>query len=107
LRNNLSWGDQQILEPVDEVADICVISYIQKRKAIVQRTTKRRRITLDQSIVVTIKENLIITTDAHMYELIGIGKSLSYAAQDRARRDEKELADTQEELEHLRHLVEY
>jgi hypothetical protein len=41
LRNNLSWGDQQIPEPVDEVADIYAISYDQKRKAIIQRTAKR------------------------------------------------------------------
>jgi hypothetical protein len=41
LRNNLTWGDQQIPESVDEVADIYVISYDQKRKTIIQRTTKR------------------------------------------------------------------
>jgi hypothetical protein len=84
-----------------------VISYDQKRKAIVQRTAKKRRITLDQSILITTEENLINTVDARASELIGVGKSLSDAAQDRARRDEKELADTLKELEHLCHLVEY
>jgi hypothetical protein len=48
--------------------------------------------------MVTKKENLIITEDARTSELIGIGEALSDAAQDRARRDEKELADTQEDL---------
>jgi hypothetical protein len=62
---------------------------------------------LDQSILVTTEENLINTADARMSELIGVGKSLSDAAQDRARRDEKELADTLKELEHLCHLVKY
>jgi predicted RNA-binding protein len=62
---------------------------------------------LDQSILITIEENLINTADDHASELIGVGKSLSDAAQDRARRDEKELADTLKELEHLRHLAEY
>jgi hypothetical protein len=57
--------------------------------------------------VVTTEENLISTADARMSELIGVGKSLSDVAQDRARRDEKELADTREELEHLCHLVKY
>jgi hypothetical protein len=57
--------------------------------------------------MVTTEENLINTADARTSELIGIGKSLSDAAQDRARRDEKELADTREELEHLHHLVKY
>jgi hypothetical protein len=41
LRNNLSWGDQQTPELVDEVAYIYAISYDQKRKAIIQRTAKR------------------------------------------------------------------
>jgi hypothetical protein len=107
LGNNLTWGDQQIPEPVDEVADIYAISYDQKRKAIIQRTAKKRRITLDHSILVTTEENLINTTEARTSELIGMGKSLSDATQDRARRDEKELAATLKELEHLHHLAEY
>jgi hypothetical protein len=84
-----------------------VISYDQKRKVIVQRTVKRRRITMDQSIVVTIEENVINTAYARMSELIDVGKSISDVAHDRSRRDEKELADTREELEHLHHLVKY
>jgi hypothetical protein len=35
LGNNLTWGDQQILDLVDEVTNIYVISYDQKRKAII------------------------------------------------------------------------
>jgi hypothetical protein len=107
LGNKLTWGDQQIPEPVDEVADIYAISYDQKRKAIVQRTAKKRRISLDHSILVTTEENLINTADAQTSELIGVGKSLSDATLDRARRDEKELATTLKELEHLCHLAEY
>jgi hypothetical protein len=61
-----------------------VISYDQKRKAIIQRTAKKRRITLDHSILVTTEENLINTADAHASELIGMEKSLSDVAQDRA-----------------------
>jgi hypothetical protein len=41
LGDNLTWGDQQIPEPVDEVAYIYAISYDQKRKAIVQRSAKK------------------------------------------------------------------
>jgi len=59
LGNTLTWGDHQIPEHVDEVADIYVIVYDQRRKAIVQRTTKNRRITLDRSILITIEENFI------------------------------------------------
>jgi hypothetical protein len=76
LGNKLTWDDQQIPKPVDEVVDIYAISYNQKRKAIVQRMEKKRRISLDHSILVTTKENLINTLDARMFEQIGIGKSL-------------------------------
>jgi hypothetical protein len=61
LGNMLTWGDQQIPEPMDEVADIHAITYDQKWKSIVQRTTKKRRITLDHSILITTEENLINT----------------------------------------------
>jgi len=106
LGNKLTWGNQQIPDLVDKVADIYVISYDQKRKDIVQRTAKKIRITLDHSMV-TIEENLINTADAWMSKLIGLGKALSDATLDRARRDKKELDATLKELEHLRHLVEY
>jgi hypothetical protein len=36
----ITWGDQQIPEPMDEVANIHAISYEWKRKYIIQRTTK-------------------------------------------------------------------
>jgi hypothetical protein len=86
LGNTLTWGDQQIPKPVDEVADIYVISYDRKRKAIVQRTAKKRRITLDHSILITTEENLINTADAQMSELIGVGKALSDATLDRSQK---------------------
>jgi hypothetical protein len=53
LGNMLTWGDQQIVEPVDEVVDIQAISYDRKRKSIMKRTTKKRRLTLDRSILIT------------------------------------------------------
>jgi hypothetical protein len=60
--------------------DIYVISYNQKRKAIMQRNAKKRKITVDYSILVTTKEILINTTNARTYELIGLGRTLSDAA---------------------------
>jgi hypothetical protein len=77
LGNILTWGDQQILESVDEVEDIYVIYYVQKRKAIIQRTTKKRKITLDHFVFVTIEENLINTAGACTTKLISMGKALS------------------------------
>jgi hypothetical protein len=64
LGNTLTWGDQQIPELVDEVAYIYANSYDQKRNTIIQRTAKKRRITLDHSILVTTEENLINTSNA-------------------------------------------
>jgi DNA repair ATPase RecN len=92
---------------VDEVADIQAISYDRKRKAIIQWTTKKRRITLDHSILITTEENLINIENARTSELIGIGREISDATLDRAKRDEKELATALKELEHLCHLAKY
>jgi hypothetical protein len=107
LGNTLTRGDQQIPESVDEVADIHAIAYDQKRKAIVQRTTKKRRIMLDRSILITTEENLINTEDARTSEFISVGMAISDATLDRDKQDEKELVATLKELEHLRHLDKY
>jgi hypothetical protein len=96
LGNTLTWGDQQIPEPVDEVADIHAIAYDRKRKSIIQRTTKKRRITLDRSILITTEEHLINTEHAKTSELIGTGMEITDATLDRAKRDEKELVSRPE-----------
>jgi hypothetical protein len=92
---------------VDEVINIHSITYDQKRKAIIYRTTKKRRITLDCSILITTKENLINTKHSKMCKLIDIGMSIIDATLDRAKRDEEELATSLKELEHFRHLEKY
>jgi hypothetical protein len=92
---------------VDEVADIYVISYDRKKRAIIQRTMKKRRITLDRSILITTEEDLINTENARTSELIDVGMAISDATLDRAKRDEKELVVTLKELDHLCHLDEY
>jgi hypothetical protein len=89
---------------VDEVADRYAISYDQKRKFIVQQTTKKRRITLDCSVLTTTEEELINTKNDRTYELIGAGREISDATLERDRRDEKELVVALKEIEHLRHL---
>jgi hypothetical protein len=66
---------------------------------------KKRRITLDHSILITTEENLINTENARTSELIGMGMAISDATLDRAKWDEKELVASLKELEHLRHLV--
>jgi hypothetical protein len=81
-------GSKQIPEPVDEVADIIAISYDWKRKAIMKRTTKKRRITLDHSILITIEEKLMNTEHAKTSKLIDAGMAITDATLDREKRDE-------------------
>jgi hypothetical protein len=105
--NNLTQGEQQIPEPVDEITDIQVITYDRKRKAIIKRTTKKRRLTLDSSILITTEEKLLSTEHAKTSELIDVGMAITDATLGRARRDEKELATALKDLDHLCHLVKY
>jgi hypothetical protein len=105
--NTLTWGDQQIHELVDEVANIHVITYDRKRKVIVQSTTKKKRITLDRSILNTTEKKLINIEDARTSELIDVGMAISDATLDRPKWDEKELVAAMKELENLRHLAKY
>jgi hypothetical protein len=83
----LTWGDQKIPEPMDEVADIHAIAYDQKRKYIIYRTTNKRRITLDLSILITTKENLINTEHAKTSKLIGVQMEITNATLERVKRD--------------------
>jgi hypothetical protein len=103
----LTWGDQQIPKPVDEVVDIHAISYDRKRKSIVKRTTKNRRITLDRSILITMEEKLMNTEHAKTSELINAGIEITYATLDKEKRDEEDLAAALKDLEHLCHLEKY
>jgi hypothetical protein len=92
---------------VDEVSDIHAIDYDWKRKVIVHRTSKKRRITLDLSILITTKEHMINTEHAKMSELIDAGMEITDATLDRDKKNEEEFAPTLKELEHLRHLDKY
>jgi hypothetical protein len=107
LGNTLTWGDQKIPEPMDEVANIHTIYYDRKRKAIIQTTTKKRRITLELSILITTEEHLINIEHSKMSELIDAGMEITDATLEISKRDEEELTATLKELEHLFHLAKY
>ena len=100
LRNTLTWGEQQIPKHVDEVVDIQEITFDRKRKSIMKRTTKKRRLTLDSSILITTEEKLLNTKHTKTSELIGVGMAIKDATLDRERIDENELL-LHKELEHL------
>jgi hypothetical protein len=105
--NTLTWGEQQIPEPVDEVADIQAIAYDRERKFIMKRTTKKRRLTLDNLILIATKEKFLNIEHAKTSELIGTRMAITDATLDRVRRHEKELATALKELKNLRHLEKY
>jgi hypothetical protein len=107
LGNTLLWGDQQILELVDEIVDIQVIAYEWKRKAMMRRTIKKRKLTLNSTLFITTKDTLFDTESAKMTELIRAGMDINDAALDRKKKDEREVASMKKELEHLRNQVEY
>jgi hypothetical protein len=91
MGNTLTWGEHQIPEPMDEVIDIQSITYDRKMKAIMKRTTKKRRLTLDNSILITIEQKLISTEHAKTSKLIGARMAITDATLDRVRKDEEEL----------------
>jgi hypothetical protein len=83
LGNTLTWGEKQIPELVDEVTSIQQIAYDRNIKSIMKRTTKKRRITLDISILITTKEKLISIEHAKMSELIRTGMEITDTTLDR------------------------
>jgi hypothetical protein len=103
----LTWGEQQIPEPVDEIIDIQAIAYDRKMKVIMKRTTKKMTVTLDSLIIITTEEKFLNTEHTKMSELIGTGMAIKDATLNRARRYEKEMVISLKELEHLCHLEKY
>jgi hypothetical protein len=71
-----------------------------------QRTTNKRRITLDRSILITMEENLINTEHAKTSELIDAGMVITNVTLDREKWDEEELATSLKELEHFHRFYE-
>jgi hypothetical protein len=107
LGNTLTWEEQQIPELIDEVTNIQSIAYDRKRKSLMKRTTNKRRLRLDNSILITTEDKLLNIEHANTSELIGAGMAITDGTLDRERRYEKEIATALKELENLRHLVKY
>jgi hypothetical protein len=92
---------------MDEVADIHAIAYDWKRKDIMYRTTKKRRITLDHSILITMEEKLINTEHAKTSELIDVGMEIKMPPWIEKKGMKRSWYVALKELEHLRHLEKY
>jgi hypothetical protein len=74
---------------------------------VVRRTGKKRRITLDNVVMITTEETLLDARQSRVSELLGEGIAISSATIDREKEDEREVESMREELAHLRHQVEY
>jgi len=88
LGNALLGGDQSIPEPVDEVADVESIAYDRKRQVVFKRTNKKRRLTLDIVVMITMEETMLDAKQSKVSELLGAGMAISNATINKAREDE-------------------
>jgi hypothetical protein len=64
-----------------------------------KRTTKKRKLTLDSSILITSEEKVLSAKHAKMFEIIRAGMAITDATLD--------LVAALKELEHIRHLEKY
>jgi hypothetical protein len=65
MSNILSWGDQIIPHPVEEVADLESFSYDKKQKYI-KITHRKRKVSLDSSVLRTTDKVIIDTKKYNM-----------------------------------------
>jgi hypothetical protein len=72
-----------------------------------KRTTKKRRITLDHSILITTEEKLVSMEHAKTSELMEARMEITYATLIKVKKDEEEMATVMKDLEHLCHLEKY
>jgi len=92
---------------VDEVVNIQEIVYDRKRKDVMRSTTKKRRLTLDNKLLITTKETLLNRENAKTTNMIRARMAITDATLNIEKRDEKELAASNKGLDHLCHLVKY
>jgi len=85
LSNTISWGDQPIPEPVDEVVDVKTIAYDRKRQVGIRRTRMKRRLTLDNAVLITMEETMLDVKHSKVRKILGAGMAISTTTMDRAR----------------------
>jgi hypothetical protein len=66
------------------------ISYDKKRKDTKKRTVKKRKLTLDRTMFITMEETLFDTEHAKMTKLIRDGMAIMNATLNRENKDEEE-----------------
>jgi hypothetical protein len=92
---------------LDEVVDIEAIAYEHKIQLVVKRTTRKRNITLDNTMFITTEETLLDSEKYKVSKILGEGVAISQSTIDRAKEDEMEVHSMRRYLERLRHQVEY
>jgi hypothetical protein len=77
---------------VDEFIDIQEITYDKKMKDVMRRKIKKRKITLNKTLLITREEMLFDKENYNMTELIREGMDITDTTLDRGERDEREVA---------------
>jgi hypothetical protein len=75
---------------MDEIVDVQAIAYDRKRKLVMKRMVKKRKLTLDSTLLITMEEILFDIEHTKMTELIKVGMAITGATLDRAKKDEEE-----------------
>jgi hypothetical protein len=76
-------------------------------KVLMRRTIKKRKLTLNRTLLITTEETLFDIENDKMTELIRVGMAITDATLDMEKRDEREVASMKKELDHLRHQAKY
>jgi hypothetical protein len=81
----LAWGDKKIPEPLDEVVDIEAITYDKKIQVSVRRTSRKRKLNLDNTMVMTVEETLLDAKKDKVNEMLGAVVAISHATIDKSK----------------------
>jgi len=94
----LAWGDKKIPKPLDEVVDIEAITYDKKIQVSVTRASRKRKLNLDNTMVMTVEETLLDAKKDKVNEMLGAVVAISHATIDKEREDDREVVAMRIEL---------
>jgi hypothetical protein len=106
VENILSWVDQPILDPLEDVSDLEMIDYNRERKYC-QADPKRKKEDLDTTILCTIEEHVIDTKRARLSDLLSTGLAISHATMDKAIFEAKKIQNLGKQISLLENQVKY
>lgn len=103
----LAWGDQPILELLEEIVDLESIVYNRRRQAIVNKTHKGRRVDVDSVVLCTTEETLFDIRRVKLNKLLSTGVAILHATIDKEKFEESGVEDIKKEIASLKDKVVY